>query len=314
MRPLEPRLRPVNGLIALITGEGGWPRPLGDKGFELLRVELPIATPGVVVVDVLAGRAVPPNILACEAKSGDNIVDIQAQRYAAMRTLDVRRLVTAAPDGPVRVLYACNEASQDRIAMGLRAAGVSASILSIGPARAVLIPAPGHEELAFSVGLPGTEPPAFIPLDQHSPDSEYREVLIPTIVACAARGLKRVTLRALCEEGLPYWTHLPGDVGKAREQVARQVYTKAFHVLTTLAPTVEFRDFFAVEPHGRDLLDAVIHIQYSPADNAPQGETQGWQALQRKAQRTMRGRVQKQVPGQLSFEDLARREGVGSEQ
>lgn len=66
----------------------------------------------------------------------------------------------------------------------------------------------------------------------------------------------------------------------------------------------EFRDIFAVESGGSEIDGDVVRILRSPAGYAPQGETQGWQALQRKGQRALRGRVTRVPEGQLSLEDL----------
>lgn len=279
-------------------------------GFQLHRLELPLVTPaGALVADIVATRAHPPMSLLCEGKSGNNIEEEQARRYAVIDSLTLRRHTTA-PDGPVVPIYACLESAVPRIQLGLQRAGVTASLIAIGE-RLRLLPVPGAEDLVFDVAAPPHPPPAFIVLDQDSPQEEYREVFIPAVVACAARGIERVTVRALCEEALPFWTHLPQREGGGRQQVAMRIQTRAGEVLEALGQSPEFRDFFEVE-RGPD-VGPVVHILRSPADFAPQGETQGWQAIRRRAERNMRGRERAVPPGQLTFEDLAREEKVGSD-
>ena len=42
---MDERLIPINGLIALLRGDGGWPKTLGDAGFKRHQLEVPISTP-----------------------------------------------------------------------------------------------------------------------------------------------------------------------------------------------------------------------------------------------------------------------------
>lgn len=304
---MEARLWPLNALIALLKGDGGWPRPLGDLGFALHRIELPVVTSaGGIVIDVVASRDHPAALLACEGKSGNNVEEPQAIKYKALTTDDVRRL-TGRVSGPTHVVYACFEASLARIRLGLAKVGLDANILTISERRAQLIPSETGAELAFEELLPGTPPPRYIPVDGDSPDEEYREVLLPAIVASAARSIDRLTVQTLCESTMPMWTHV------GRDQ-ARRVHERSVDVLTRLAATAEFRNFFSIEPGGRDLSAAVVRILRTPAAFDPRGETQGWQGIQRRATKVMRGRGIPVSPGQLSFEDLAQAEGVGPDE
>ncbi len=307
-RALERRLWPLNALIALLRGEAGWPKPLGDLGFRLHRVELPVQTDnGTVVIDVVALRDMPGATLACESKSGNNVEPEQALKYKALQAGELRR-ISSAPSGPLHVLYACSEESVARIRMGLDAAELRASVLSLGGAAIQLFPAPGVEELAFKVPVPDVPPPAYIPIDEASPDGEYQELLLPAVVAKASLALERVSVRSLCEEAFPVvWTHL----GSA---YSNKIVKRASASLISLSELPELRKFFSVERRGQDLADPVVRILRSPATFRPQGETQGWQAIRRNAEKALRGHVIEPAPAQLSFEDLARQEGVGEDQ
>lgn len=255
------------------------------------------------MVDVLAVRDIPPSILAVEAKSGKDIDDRQAKAYRAMQTDDVRRQSSDVPNGAVRSVYACFEASVADIRGRLEDIVVPASVLSIGTVRAAMFPAPGAEELAFDVSVPPGFPPRYIPVDEMSDDHEFRELLLPAIIGFAAKNRERVSVQSICEEAFPLWTHL-GKKALSRMQ------DRATRVLNDLGK-VEFREFFELESRGRDLADAVIRIKRTPAQFAAQGETQGWQGLSRRAEHVLRGKTRKRPEGQLTFEDLAKQEKVG---
>lgn len=48
---MEERLVPLNAVIALLTGHGGWPKAFGDIGLELRWLEVPVTTQaGLVTV------------------------------------------------------------------------------------------------------------------------------------------------------------------------------------------------------------------------------------------------------------------------
>lgn len=305
---LDPRLVPLNATIGLLRGDGGWPRPLGALGYRLHRVEIPVtasATGRLVVVDVMAVRDAPASIVVVEGKSGRDIKDSQARGYAALETNDVRR-VTRVPDGPVRVIYACLESGLEDIRSRLADIGVSVNLLSIGEKRARLEPVSGSEELEFDVELP-SPPPRLIPVDDLSPDEEYRELLVPGIVEFQAKGKDSVTVQTLCDHSIPLW-------GSFGQRFSARVRERATGVLVAVSLTKEFKGQFRVETKGGDLADNVVHILRTPASLQAQGETQGWQALQRRAETVLRGRRRPVPPGQLSFEDLARAEKVGEDE
>lgn len=183
---------PLNAWIALMTGEGGWPAPLRDSGFRLLGLEQPVTTPaGLVVVDGLGNDASRRVLLATEAKSGRNVDEAQARSYGAMTPADVARQVTAArqADG-VQPAYVCIEGLEERIRTGLDAAGLDAPIIVVGTVRARVVHDSGGGAVGlWDVALPGGPPPRLIPVDADSPEEQYRELVLPALVAAARRNL-----------------------------------------------------------------------------------------------------------------------------
>jgi hypothetical protein len=127
---LEDRLVPLNALIALLTGHGGWPAPFQDDGVELKWLEVPVRTSeGLVVIDVLAYSNKLDLLVPAEAKSGANADEDQARKYASLEVEPILRQVTVqgatVPNTRIEPIYACLKANADRILKGLGKAGLS---------------------------------------------------------------------------------------------------------------------------------------------------------------------------------------------
>lgn len=95
---MDPRLIPVNGLIALLRGEGGWPDLLRQQGFERHLLEVTLTTPvGDTRADAVIYRQAPDLVLVCECKSGTNIDEDQARKYQAVTAAGLRRTGATPP-------------------------------------------------------------------------------------------------------------------------------------------------------------------------------------------------------------------------
>jgi hypothetical protein len=278
-------------------------------GYRIHRLEAPVHTSAsLVVVDGLAVAEATATVLATEAKSGNNIDEEQARKYAAMTALNVERqhgLPFRGKDASVEPLYACLDGSKDRIRTGLTSAAVKVSLLVVGDQRTRLEPCAGSSLEAFDVETPPGPPPAIVRLDAESPEQEFREVLLPEVMAAAARGADVVGVGDLLGRSVPYWS----VYGRAAKGRLRQ---RAEAALRSLA-SGEFRDVFRVEPGGGSVEGGIIRILRTPAAFRPQGETQGWQRLRRKGERMLRGKASPLIPSQVSFEELARETEVGEE-
>lgn len=296
---MEPRLIPFNGWIALMTGDGGWPSPLGDAGFRLAGLEWPVTTSeGAVVIDGLGIDDARLILLASECKSGQNVEPRQARAYGAIAVADVARQMTAASSArTVQAVYVCLEGAEERIQTGLDSVGSKAPVIVIGTDHARVQDRAGGSSIgAWRVSVPVGPPPRLVPVDADSPKSELREFLLPAIIAAARRNLSVVPVNSLLDSALPYWALLGRN---ARERIRK----KAVAAIRDLA-TTEFKDFFRVEKGGPEIDREVVKILKSPSKFDARGETQGWQALQRKGQRALRGEKPTKTPGQISLEDL----------
>lgn len=250
---MEPRLIPFNGWIALMTGDGGWPSPLRDAGFRLAGLEWPVTTSeGVVVIDGLGIDDDRLILLVSECKSGQNVEPKQAMAYGAIAVADVARQMTAASSArTVQAVYVCLEGAEERIQAGLDSVGLKAPTIVIGSDHVRVEGAAGAGAIgAWRLSVPVGPPPRLVPVDADSPKSEFREFLLPAIVAAARRNLGVVPVSSLLESALPYWALLGRN---SRERMRK----KAVGAMRELAAT-EFKDFFRVEKGGPEIDREVV--------------------------------------------------------
>lgn len=261
----------------------------------------------LVVVDGLAINEASHVIQACEAKSGNNVEIDQAKKYQVMTATEIARQITVPPslsanvhDTTVEVLYACLEGSEDRIRLGIDQIGAEFSLLIVGDGQVRLSAAAGSTTPSFSVAVPQGPPPRLIPVDAESPAEEFRELLLPAVMAAGARSEEVVAVDSLLDRSVPYWSVF----GTRQREALRG---KAAQVLRLLAEG-DFGGDFRVEAGGAGVVGTVLRILRSPAAYDARGETQGWQRLRRQGERALRGvgRRRLESPGQISFEDLVR--------
>jgi hypothetical protein len=313
MRPVDERLIPINGLIALLRGDGGWPALLRDQGFRRHQLEVPISTArGDIRADAVIYRRAPDLILLCEGKSGRNFEQEQARRYAVADLMSLRRTGAIPPElshtDPVlvRALFVGREEHRAELEAGLRHLEIEAPLLTIGSARV---------RLSGSSGIPGLDdcdeahsgglPPARIPVDHQSPGQDLLEVLIPQVVAAQARNEDIVTVESLAASLLAEWSVLSHGgresfVGRLAE-LLRGLAAGDMHG--------QFRYERMAQPHTRGR----IVIQATPATRDPRGRTRAWQAQQRRAENALQRRSARAVAGQLSLDELADEGGLAAE-
>ena len=178
--PVDERLIPINGLIALLRGDGGWPKPLGQQGFRRHQLEVPVSTPlGNIRVDALVYRREPDLIVLSEAKSGRNLERDQAKKYLAVDSSWLRRAGAIPPElRPVRdpavcTLFVGREEHRSDLETGLEHLGISAPLLTVGSGRARLT---GSSDVSgldpFDESHHAGLPPARIPVDHQSSDED----------------------------------------------------------------------------------------------------------------------------------------------
>jgi hypothetical protein len=312
---MDARLIPVNGLLALLKGDGGWPRVLGDQGFVRYQLEMPLSTKkGEVVADALIYRRLPDLVLLCECKSGKHVKNEQAEKYLSLDEGWLRRSGAIPPplasSKPIAVhtLYVGTEDNRPDLEQGLQSLG-AVPLLTVGANRAQLSGAsriPGLQDFIRSheAGLP----PARLPVDHQSGDSEILELLIPAIVATQAGMRDIVSLERLCEDILPEWPILGM---KARRDFVSRVAQLAMGLASN-----DWKGQFRYEPPSgkQPHLPSRLVILDSPATRHPQGRTQAFQAQQRRAEKVLRGKSRSTPdPAQRSLDELAQEGGLADE-
>lgn len=302
---MDERLVPINGLIALLRAEGGWPGPLKDQGFERHQLEVPVTTPvGDIRADALLYRRDPDLILLAEAKSGRNVNEDQARRYLAADHASLRR-TGVIPDRlrsvdslDVRTLFVGREEHRADLEASLRHLDIDAPLLTVGAIRVRLSGASGTSGVDdFDVHHSGGLPPARLPVDHQSGDEEILEILLPEVVARQARREDIVSVEMLAAGVLPEWTVLSHG--------ARQAFLGRLAELLRHVAANEMRGQFRYEPLGQPDSRGRIVFESTPAARDPRGRTRAWQAQQGRAEATLRRRGARPAPGQLSFDDLA---------
>lgn len=318
---MDKRLIPLNAVLALLRGDGGWPAPLREQGFSCERLELPVTTAASgLVIDVLAHDQPARCVLTIEAKSGANVDDSQASKYLSLEVAAIRRVLTmpGADDRTViQPMLCCLAENEERIRIGLwrseaamREAQQSQSaellrwaLVVVGTDRVRLDTPPGSPVQPFEVEVPAP-PPRVVPFDAESSDSELREPLLAAIIAAAAQGQERVPVADLIGR------IVPSVYGRAARSKLRK---RAEQALRALAGSQDFLGRFNVIPGGQEVEGDILRILDSPLKAKPQGQTQQWQALRRRAHRSLRGGAAPAIPGQGTF-DLLRKETEAGEE
>jgi hypothetical protein len=309
---VDPRLVPINGLIALLRGDGGWPALLGQQGFQRHSLEGHLITEvSDTRVDAVIYRRDPDLVLLAECKSGGNIDERQARKYEAATVADLRRTdllpssLRRTSAVAVAPLFVGIEQRRADLEAGLRRLKLAAPLLTVGPNRVRLSDASGIDGLddfdqAHDAGLP----PARLRVDHQSADAEIRELVLPEIVAAQAREEDIVGIESVCQAILPEWAILaPG---------ARGDFIRKVEGVDRLLAADELRGSCRLE-RGVSGQRSRIVIDSTPASKRPQGRTQAWQAQQRRAARGLRGRARAEIEGQTSLDDLAAEGGLADE-
>jgi hypothetical protein len=310
---VDERLIPINGLIALLRGEGAWPGLLRDRGFQRHQLELPISTPlGDIRADALIYRREPDLIVLCESKSGRNVEEAQARKYVAVDSSWLRRTGGVPPElrnvdrVNVRALFIGREEHRADLEAGLHQLGIDAPLLTVGSERVRLSGTsgiPGMDD--FDVHHEGGLPPGRIPVDHQSSEQDLLEALLPQVVAAQARNDDIVSVESLAERVLPEWPVLAHGARGA-------FITRIADVLRRLAAG-EMRGQFRYEGLAEPYTRGRIVIEATPATRDPRGRTQAWQAQRRRAGIALQRRLEREIAGQLSLDELADQGGLAEE-
>lgn len=296
---MHARLRPLNALIGLCTPGDLNPAPLHDAGFRIAGLEVPVRTSaGNVVVDVLLAHDATSHLVACESKSGGNVEEDQARRYAlldagAVRVAGSVTLPTRTPP-TVEVLYLGLEPYGERLLRGLSAAGVDFPLLTVGGSTVHLL-APHRATQLLSnaiaptpIRLP-TGVASYVDFDEASTADELRLPLRSQLSALQANKVVVRTVRAIVEGALPRLAVYGPGARKA-------LMTKGTAALRSICG--DEPDTFAFQGHT-GTHEAQVHILRTPEHNDPRGRTQAWQANGRP--RNTQRRARESNPDQLDL-------------
>jgi len=312
---MDPRLIPLNGLIALVRGDGLWPRALGDQGLRVHIFEAPVYTDeGNIAADAILYRLDPPLLVLAECKGGRNIDAQQGRRYLAAGSAGVFAAGSLPPglrnrdDARIVAVFVGNETHRGDLEASMIQHEIQAPLLTVGSDRARLTEVEAGLGIeSFDVAHQAGLPPGRFPIDQHSSIEEIQELAAPILVATQAREEEVVDVEAICRDILPEWSVLGkeaqrGFISRVADAVRRLVGD-------------ELGIQFSYEP-GTKASQPRVRILESPAASDPRGTPQSWQAQQRRAAKALGRQRRPQIEGQLelSLEDLAQAGGVGEDE
>jgi hypothetical protein len=278
---VEPRLVPVNGLLSLVTTGDVNRAVLAQAGFRVAGLEVPAAMQArKVIIDVLLFNEATNHLVMCESKSGANVEDEQARTYrdlppaAAVQAGFVTVRTRAQPTS--ETLYVCLAEHAERIRLGLKAAGVSFAVLSVGERRIELLDSEYASE-AIAVPLQGGvsvvgPPPRIIPFDHDSPVEIIERFVRAELVAMLAQRRELVTITGLTEAVARHY----GLYAHKAQQVLKTRVASAVDRIVSAAP-----DRFAHDRKTGSRPEGLVRFLKTPEDLDPRGRTQAYQALGR---------------------------------
>jgi hypothetical protein len=216
----------------------------------------------------------------CESKSGGNVEEEQARRYATVNAQDLR--LAGAVDLPTRTpptvetLYLCLSEHAGRVQQGLGASGVSFPLLAVSARSATLLfTERASPLLARALDGPLVLPagiPRHIPLDDQSSVSELRGAVRAELAVLQSHSKTEQTIRAITERVVPHW---PIYGRAARERFVGKVTTAVREIVQ------DEPDTFAYQPDSGS-THALVRVLRTPEDNDPRGRAQAWQATGRR--------------------------------
>jgi hypothetical protein len=301
---VDPRLRPLNAVLALLRADGAWFHNLADQGFRLHSIELPVqSSGGLVRADAAIYRETPDLILLCEGKSGRNIEEKQARGYDAADYKALRRAASmpgifGSREVPVGTMYVALEDHRADLEAALSALNISAPVLTIAKGFVRLddcaLP-PGLQ--AFRENDPRKSwPPARVKVDHQSPLHEIMELLAQRIVAAQARRAQILDLEDVGARIYPAWAVLSSA---GRRDLTRRLVEAGDRLAKG-----GLRGSIRVE-RGNDVAARIVILK-TPADADPRGMPQAWQGEARHLGEAL-GRGSAPIPEdrrQLSLDDL----------
>lgn len=276
---MDPRLRPLNAVLALVHPDGAWFHDPADQGFRLHSIELKVqSSAGIVVADAVLYRREPDLVLLCEGKSGRNAEEEQAKKYAVADAAALRRggslPVDVAQDAPVRPLFVVMNDARSDVEAALQGWGIEAPVLSIDRGFARLDgPCPLGLEPFVRDQAPRRWPPGRIRVDHQSSLDEVAELLAQQIVAAQA---KRQPVLDLADAAARiYRVAWPQLSQSGRRDFLRKLKDCARHLAGS-----SLKGVIRLDPGSNNVPPRIL-IERSPAALDTRGMPQAWQGQAR---------------------------------
>jgi hypothetical protein len=211
---MEDRLLPLNAVVGLVTPHDPNPAVLHDAGFRLVGLETPMrGQASRVTVDAILLHQDTNHLLLCEAKSGANVDESQAVRYAALDPTSVVQSAYVTLPTRVRptaeVVYVCTAEHVARVKLGLAEIGAVFPLLAVHRDK-IALEASEFAGRALLAAFPeggvrlNVPIPEILPFDHDSPKEVIRSAVEAELIACLAHKLPQVTFSALAERIAPY--------------------------------------------------------------------------------------------------------------
>ena len=275
---VDPRLRPLNAVLALVHPDGAWFHDLADQGFRLHSIELKVqSSAGIVVADTVIYRLDPDLVLLCEGKSGRNVEAEQAKKYAAADAAALRRggslPVDVARDARVEPLFVVMDDVRSDVEAALQGWGIAAPVLSIDRGFVRLGgPCPEGLEPFVRDEAPRRWPPGRIRVDHQSPLEEVAELLAQQIGAAQA---KREPVLDLADAASRIYRAWPQLSLSGRREFLRKLKECARHLAGA-----SLKGVIRLEPGSNNVPPRIL-IERTPADLDTRGMPQAWQSQAR---------------------------------
>lgn len=295
---MEARLQPINAILGLLTPGDVNPAALFAQGFVLAGLEVPIVGPeGRVDVDIVLFRPASSHLVLLEAKSGANIENSQAARYAGVDAAAVVQAtgvsVPRREELSFEVAYVCLAENADRIRQGL-AAAMTGALIVVAQDRIEFERdgRPTDLDAAWEAGpIPLAAPVVrVLSFDADSPASEFDAAVRAQLVAELSHSRPEVTVRLLAERVVP---HFPIFSSGAQRRLIAKVRESARNIVEADPDT------YGYLPTTGTRQEPAVELRAKPETLDPRGRTQAYQALYGR-----RGRLEHGERRQLDLLDL----------
>ncbi|MFL6161794.1 MAG: hypothetical protein ACJ74U_06155 [Jatrophihabitantaceae bacterium] len=296
---MEARLQPINAILGLLTPGDVNPPALFEQGFVLAGLEVPIVgSEGRVDVDIVLFHPASSHFVLLEAKSGANIEDGQAARYAGVDAAAVVQStgisVPRRDELSLEVAYVCLAENADRIRQGLATAAMTGALIVVAQDRIEFERdgQPTELDAAWKAGPIMLAAPVVrvLSFDADSPASEFDAAVRAQLVAELSHSRPEVTVRLLAERVVP---HFPIFASGVQRRLIAKVRDSARNIVEADPDT------YGYLPTTGTRHEPAIELRARPETRDPRGRTQAYQALYGR-----RGRLEHGERRQLDLLDL----------